>query len=62
MVTDNDVPAPVAPVTAFICTSLVSNPFAAKGKIANCNAVAKQPGFAIYLAVLIASLSNSGKP
>ena len=62
MVADKEVPAPVAPVTAFICISLFSKPFAAKGKIANCKAVAKHPGFAMYFAVFITVLSNSGKP
>ena len=59
---DKEVPAPVAPVTAFIWISLDNNLWAASGKIANCKAVAKQPGFAIYFASLIFSFCNSGNP
>jgi hypothetical protein len=49
----------VDPVIAVTCISPLINPLDANGNIANCIPVAKHPGLAINLALLISSRFSS---
>jgi hypothetical protein len=56
VVSDGLTPAPVLPVVALIWTSVFNNPLLQAVIKANCIAVAKHPGFAMYSAFLILAL------
>ena len=56
------IPAPVLPVIAFECISPFIMFELIEGNKANCSAVAKHPGFAMFFEDLISFFCNSGNP